>query len=122
MEIKLVQGLQQKLVMTPQLQMAIKLLQLSRLELIDAVREEMMGNPILEDGADGNDPIERAAEAAETPTIDRVAALDDSRLHLPTVMFSVALDAALECTSRTAAELAEILGVKVPDATSEPKD
>ncbi|MBK8693961.1 MAG: RNA polymerase factor sigma-54 [Deltaproteobacteria bacterium] len=84
MEIKLVQGLQQKLVMTPQLQMAIKLLQLSRLELIDAVREEMMGNPILEDGADGNDPIERAAEAAETPTIDRVAALDDSRLHLPT--------------------------------------
>jgi RNA polymerase sigma-54 factor len=84
MEIKLVQGLQQKLVMTPQLQMAIKLLQLSRLELIDAVREEMMGNPILEDGADGNDPIERAAEAAETPTIDRVAALDDSRQHLPT--------------------------------------
>jgi RNA polymerase sigma-54 factor len=84
MEIKLVQGLQQKLVMTPQLQMAIKLLQLSRLELIDAVREEMMGNPILEDGADGTDPIERAAEAAETPTIDRVAALDDSRLHLPT--------------------------------------
>ena len=38
MEIKLVQGLQQKLVMTPQLQMSIKLLQLSRLELIDAVR------------------------------------------------------------------------------------
>ncbi|MDB4931893.1 MAG: polymerase sigma-54 factor RpoN [Myxococcaceae bacterium] len=84
MEIKLVQGLQQKLVMTPQLQMAIKLLQLSRLELIDAVREEMMGNPILEDGADGNDPGDRAAEAAETPTIDRVAALDDQRQHLPT--------------------------------------
>ena len=84
MEIKLVQGLQQKLVMTPQLQMAIKLLQLSRLELIDAVREEMMGNPILEDGADGSDPVERAAEAAETPTIDQVAALDDQRQHLPT--------------------------------------
>ncbi len=84
MEIKLVQGMHLKLVMTPQLQMAIKLLQLSRLELIDAVREEMMSNPILEDGADGTDAGDRAAEAAETPTVDRVAALDETRQTLPT--------------------------------------
>src|SRR6185436_10893173 len=38
--------------MTPQLQQAIKLLQLSRMELVDLVREEMMENPILEDGVD----------------------------------------------------------------------
>jgi RNA polymerase sigma-54 factor len=41
--------LSQQLVMTPQLQQAIKLLQLSRMELVDLVREEMLENPVLED-------------------------------------------------------------------------
>ena len=52
MEIKQVHKLSQQLVMTPQLQQAIKLLQLSRMELVDLVREEMMENPILEDDID----------------------------------------------------------------------
>jgi RNA polymerase sigma-54 factor len=51
-EIKQHLKLSQQLVMTPQLQQAIKLLQLSRMELVELVREEMMENPILEDGAD----------------------------------------------------------------------
>jgi len=51
-EIKQVHKLSQQLVMTPQLQQAIKLLQLSRMELVDLVREEMMENPVLEDGLD----------------------------------------------------------------------
>src|SRR5512145_3063947 len=42
----------QQLVMTPQLQQAIKLLQLSRLELQQAVREELEVNPILEEVTD----------------------------------------------------------------------
>ena len=54
-EIKQVHKLSQQLVMTPQLQQAIKLLQLSRMELVDLVHEEMMENPILEDG-DGHRP------------------------------------------------------------------
>jgi RNA polymerase sigma-54 factor len=63
-EIKQVHKLSQQLVMTPQLQQAIKLLQLSRMELVDLVREEMMENPILEDGVDsaqelGKDDPER---------------------------------------------------------------
>ncbi|MFN3534499.1 MAG: RNA polymerase factor sigma-54 [Desulfatiglandales bacterium] len=41
--------LTQQLVMTPLLQQAIKLLQLSRLELIETVREELETNPVLED-------------------------------------------------------------------------
>ncbi len=49
MEIKQVHKLSQQLVMTPQLQQAIKLLQLSRLELADMVHDEMLENPILED-------------------------------------------------------------------------
>lgn len=39
-----------QLIMTPQLQQAIKLLQLSRLELITAIRQEMEINPLLETG------------------------------------------------------------------------
>ncbi len=59
MEIKQVHKLSQQLVMTPQLQQAIKLLQLSRMELVDLVREEMMENPVLEDG------MESAAEMSK---------------------------------------------------------
>lgn len=43
--------LSQQLVMTPQLQQAIKLLQLSRLELTEAVQQELLENPLLEEGA-----------------------------------------------------------------------
>ncbi len=89
MEMRQQLKLSQQLVMTPQLQQAIKLLQLSRMELVDLVREEMMENPVLEDdlevgndgaraedGPDGLDgQAERAAEAAgttETPAPDAV--------------------------------------------------
>ena len=41
--------LSQQLVMTPQLQQAIKLLQLSRLELQDVVRQELEENPVLDE-------------------------------------------------------------------------
>ena len=41
--------MKQQLRMTPQLQQAIKLLQLSRMELISEVREEMVENPVLEE-------------------------------------------------------------------------
>ncbi len=48
MELKQSLKLSQQLVMTPQLQQAIKLLQLSRMELLEQVREEMDQNPLLE--------------------------------------------------------------------------
>ncbi len=41
--------LSQQLVMTPQLQQAIKLLQLSRLELLETVQQELMENPFLDE-------------------------------------------------------------------------
>jgi RNA polymerase sigma-54 factor len=70
MEIKQQLRLSQQLVMTPQLQQAIKLLQLSRLELIDEVRKELDNNPVLgdeeTDGRAGEDPRARAKnEVAE---------------------------------------------------------
>lgn len=84
MEFKLVQQLSQKLVMTPQLQMAIKLLQLNRLELIDAVREELMNNPILDEGGDTSEAARVAEEIRELPTVDQVAVYDDKRADQPT--------------------------------------
>ncbi|MCA9602721.1 MAG: RNA polymerase factor sigma-54, partial [Myxococcales bacterium] len=48
----------------PQLQQAIKLLQMSRMELVEMVREEMLENPVLEDGAsDENEPTETGANS-----------------------------------------------------------
>ena len=50
LEIRQVQKLAQQLVMTPQLQQAIKLLQLSRVELEEMVLKELQENPALEEG------------------------------------------------------------------------
>ncbi len=41
--------LSQQLVMTPQLQQAIRLLQLSRVELVELVQQELLENPLLEE-------------------------------------------------------------------------
>ncbi|HSC89337.1 MAG TPA: RNA polymerase factor sigma-54 [Polyangiaceae bacterium] len=59
MELKQQLRLSQQLVMTPQLQQAIKLLQLSRLELIDEVRKELDNNPMLSE----EEPDGRSREA-----------------------------------------------------------
>lgn len=66
--------LSQSLVMTPQLQQAIKLLQLSRMELVDTVREELLENPLLEDAGEltpGSNEVQetpiRADGVTETP-------------------------------------------------------
>ncbi len=87
MEVRLSQQLKmsQTLVMTPQLQMAIKLLALSRLELIDQVQAELTENPILEDTGEagpGNDW--READVASTPSIDRLAEIEARGENLPT--------------------------------------
>ncbi|HVH90494.1 MAG TPA: hypothetical protein VM783_03815, partial [Candidatus Acidoferrum sp.] len=50
LEIRQVQKLAQQLVMTPQLQQAIKLLQLSRVELQEMISKELQDNPALEEG------------------------------------------------------------------------
>jgi len=60
MEMKLNANLKmsQKLVMTPMLQQAIKLLPLARLELALQVRQEIMDNPVLEEILEEEDPQE----------------------------------------------------------------
>ncbi len=64
MAIGLKQSLQlsQQLVMTPQLQQAIKLLQLSRMELENLINTELVDNPILEESGDSEQTIQSLDE------------------------------------------------------------
>ncbi|KIG13556.1 RNA polymerase sigma-54 factor RpoN [Enhygromyxa salina] len=55
----------QQLVMTPQLQQAIKLLQLSRMELQDLVRNELLENPLLEESQEMGTSNEEPVSAVE---------------------------------------------------------
>jgi RNA polymerase sigma-54 factor len=74
MELKQQLRLSQQLVMTPQLQQAIRLLQLSRMELVEEVRKELDNNPVLSDDevGDRSRASERDADpAARLGTIER---------------------------------------------------
>jgi RNA polymerase sigma-54 factor len=57
--------LSQRLIMTPQLQQAIKLLQLSRLELQEALTQQLEDNPLLEDGTTELEDQETEASTAD---------------------------------------------------------
>jgi RNA polymerase sigma-54 factor len=59
MAVKMNQSLKQtqNLLMTPQLQQAIKLLTLTHLEMTNVISQEMVENPMLEEANDGSDPV-----------------------------------------------------------------
>lgn len=92
MEMKLQVKMSQQLVMTPQLVQAIRLLQLSRLELVDEVRKELDGNPLLAD--EGESP--RAQREPATPSSTPDAAPGAERLELTERSATEALDALSE--------------------------
>ncbi len=64
LELKQNLKLSQQLIMTPQLQQAIKLLQVSRLELIDVINQEMEENPLLEEAV--SDDYQESVAVTET--------------------------------------------------------
>jgi RNA polymerase sigma-54 factor len=92
LEIRQVQKLAQQLVMTPQLQQAIKLLQLSRIELQEMVTTELEENPALEEvpageietteqttaepQASGAEQVEETLLTREPSGVDKVGTLD----------------------------------------------
>ena len=92
----------QQLVMTPQLQQAIKLLQLSNLELAEFVEQQLEENPFLErageqDGADaGERHGEDAPDAPETSQGDQSGAALDLESETASSRASDALDAPQE--------------------------
>ncbi len=63
LQLKQSLSLSQQLIMTPQLQQAIKLLQLSRLELLETITQEMETNPLLEEQV--SDETENEREIVE---------------------------------------------------------
>lgn len=71
----------QSLVMTPQLQQAIKLLQLSNLELADYVTQELERNPLLErddrDSGPAEDPPSAAEQSSASETLDSALTRED---------------------------------------------
>ena len=82
LEQKLNLRLSQRLVMTPSLQQAIKLLQMSRLELQEVLTQEVVENPVLEeqeettetervDAARDNEDASAPAEAAPAAEKER---------------------------------------------------
>jgi RNA polymerase sigma-54 factor len=75
LELKQQLKVSQQLVMTPQLQQAIKLLQLSRLELADVVQQELVENPVLEEGPE-DDNSDSATESGEAGGVEEVAAAE----------------------------------------------
>ena len=73
-DIKQTLKLDQRLLMTPQLQMAIKLLHLSRMELEEFVSSQLEENPALEEGVieshEEQTQVERNAERTESQALD----------------------------------------------------
>ena len=72
LETKLSLKQTQKLVMTQALQQAIKLLPMARLELVQAIRQELTENPMLEEVALAEDGV-TPAEEDDTPSPDESA-------------------------------------------------
>ena len=79
----------QTLVMTPQLQQAIKLLQLSNLEIGEFVVQEMQQNPLLEDGGhtDQDRPMDNTEASQDRVAVgessgDGPASTDDQASHI----------------------------------------
>lgn len=71
LELKQSLKMSQQLVMTPQLQQAIKLLQLNHLELAELVNQEMVENPVLEeDIQERDDPLAPKKDNDTTSTTE----------------------------------------------------
>lgn len=74
-ELKQSLKLSQQLVLTPQLQQAIKLLQLSRFELSELIQDELLENPVLEEAPQAEEeevPDEVGKEIESEPLVDKV--------------------------------------------------
>jgi RNA polymerase sigma-54 factor len=84
MELKLQQRLTQQMIMTPQLQQAIKLLQMSSLELDVFIDTELLENPTLEASDDNDDssgaPEQIPDENAPTADVPTMETVDDPAL------------------------------------------
>ena len=73
LEQKLSVRMSQRLIMTPSLQQAIKLLQMSKLELVEEIQQEMLENPVLDEFQEDPPAAPEPAEAEAPRTESEVA-------------------------------------------------
>src|SRR5262245_54826642 len=76
LEQRLAVKLSQRLIMTPSLQQAIKLLQMSKIELLDEVAQEIVENPALEEGQSTDGPPDPPSEEAPPPEKAQTSEVD----------------------------------------------
>jgi RNA polymerase sigma-54 factor len=86
LESRLELRLSQKLVLTPQLQMAIKLLQMPQLELSQTLTQELVENPFLEELPDVATKEEMTKEERESTEPAESTERDDSEIPLEKLM------------------------------------
>ena len=147
MEARLSLRQSQRVVMTPLLQQAIQLLQLSTLELQEVVQKELLENPLLEespaeDGAEAPEASEAgtSAEAEPVPTVEPITVdpppaaerqTDDLPFDPISVMFDEPEERSLvaqeeredppfENIARSASSLADYLEDQLRFATEDP--
>lgn len=82
-DLKLSMRLGQQMVMTPQLQAAIKLLQMNRLELSETIQSELNENPLLEEGSDISELDQKKAEVEQADSSDKVQEVSPETDHNP---------------------------------------
>jgi RNA polymerase sigma-54 factor len=116
LEQKLSLRLSQRLVMTPTLQQAIKLLQMTRLELQDVVNQELVSNPVLdeEDPSNGSTPDEEPG-AAETRELELASSAEAPDAALEAAVADDREFAAAETAADARAESAEALPAPTSD-------
>ena len=79
MQMKMQMKMSQQLIMTPQLQQAIKLLQLSRAELEELIEQTLIENPVLEEGIDMDSfPGKKEETQESTETSENPEVVDDT--------------------------------------------
>ncbi len=94
LEQKLSLKLAQRLVMTPSLQQAIKLLQMTRMELDTLLTQELVENPVLEEAAESADSPDPVEEEPEAPRDERQeAAANGEEINHGESMENIDLDA-----------------------------
>jgi RNA polymerase sigma-54 factor len=86
LESRLELKLSQKLVLTPQLQMAIKLLQMPQLELSQTLTQELVENPFLEELTEVSSKEEMTKEEREEAEPAESGERDDSEIPLEKLM------------------------------------
>src|SRR4030066_214902 len=86
LETRLYHKLAQQLVMTPQLQQAIKMLQLSKLELIEEIQQELEENPLLEEDLEAREEEEEVIKEEHLSEEDWDSYLSASNFDKPPSM------------------------------------